>query len=45
MNELDSQDVLMTLCQYKTEQLSITAADDTVYVQQCVKWNHRKDII
>jgi len=25
--------------------LSITAADDTVYVQQCMKWNHRKDII
>ncbi len=45
MNELDSQDVLVTLCQCETEQLSITAADDTVYVQQCVKQNHRKDII
>ncbi len=45
MNELDSWDVFVTLCQCKTEQLSTTAADDTVHVQQCVKWNHRKDII
>ncbi len=33
MNESDSQDVFVTLCQHKTEQLSTTAADDTVYVQ------------
>ncbi len=45
MNKLDSQDVLVTLCQHKTEQLSTTAADDTVYVQQCMKQNHEKDII
>ncbi len=35
----------MTLCQHKAEQMSTTAADDTVYVQQCVKQNHEKDII
>ncbi len=45
MNESDSQDVFAVLCQCKTEQLSITAADDTIYIQQCVKQNHRKDII
>ncbi len=45
MNESDSQDILMTLCQCKTEQLSITAVNDTVYIQQCMKWNHKKDII
>jgi len=41
MNKSDSQDVLMTLCQHKTEQLSTTAADDIVYIQQCVKQNYR----
>ncbi len=25
--------------------MNITAADDTVYVQQCMKWNHKKDVI
>ena len=45
MNELNSQDILATLCQCKTEQLSTTAADDIVYIQQCVKQNHEKDII
>ena len=45
MNELDSQDILVTLYQHKTEQLSTTAADDIVYVQQCMKQNHEKDII
>ncbi len=25
--------------------MSIIAADDTVYVQQCMKWNYRKDVI
>ncbi len=45
MNELDSQDILAALCQCKTEQLNTTIVNDTVYVQQCVKWNHRKDII
>ncbi len=45
MNESDSQDILVILCQCKTEQLSITAVNDTVYVQQCMKWNHKKDII
>ncbi len=33
MNESDSQDILTALCQHKIEQLSTTAADDTVYVQ------------
>jgi len=33
MNELNSQDILATLCQHKTEQLSTTVADDTVYIQ------------
>ena len=45
MNKLDSQDVLVTLCQHKTEQLSTTVVNDTVYIQQYVKQNHRKDII
>ncbi len=45
MNELDSQDIFVTLCQHKTEQLSTTAADNTVYIQQCIKWNHRKNVI
>ncbi len=45
MNESDSQDVLVTLCQCKIKQLSTTAADGTVHVQQCVKQNHEKDII
>jgi len=35
----------VTLCQHKTEQLSTTAVNGTVHVQQCTKWNHRKDII
>ncbi len=25
--------------------MSITAVNDTVYVQQCMKWNHEKDVI
>ncbi len=45
MNESDSWDVFTALCQCKTKQLSITAADGTVHIQQCVKQNHRKDII
>ncbi len=45
MNELDSQDIFVTLCQYETEQLNKTAVYSTVYVQQCVKWNHEKDVI
>jgi len=45
MNESDSQDVLATLCQHKIEQLGTTAVNGTVYVQQCMKQNHEKDII
>ncbi len=45
MNESDSRDILVALCQCETEQLGMTAADGTVHVQQCAKQNHRKDTI
>ena len=45
MNESDSEDISMSLCQSKTEQLNATITDDSVCVQQHKKQDHKNHII